>query len=100
MMLINNDLNKENMNNQHQKIKGYRELTQEEIDVMNEIKEKGEELRALVIKIEACINDVPAAKEGAAFECDHPLYWLRCAESNYRTATMFAVRAIAQPTSY
>ena len=29
------------MENQHRKIKGYRELTQEEIDLMNMIKEKG-----------------------------------------------------------
>jgi hypothetical protein len=32
------------MENQHRKIKGYRELSQEEIDLMNEIKSKGAEL--------------------------------------------------------
>ena len=30
------------MENQHRKIKGYRELTQVEIDLMNEIKVEGE----------------------------------------------------------
>lgn len=32
------------MDNQHKKIKGYRDLSQEEIDLMNRIKEKGQEL--------------------------------------------------------
>lgn len=34
------------MENQHRKIKGYRELSQAEIDLMNEIKQKGVELGA------------------------------------------------------
>ena len=29
------------MENQHRQIKGYRELTQEEINLMNEVKQKG-----------------------------------------------------------
>ncbi|MGZ8153042.1 MAG: hypothetical protein ACXWT2_07975, partial [Methylovulum sp.] len=38
---------RETMENQHQKIKGYRQLIQEEIDLMNRIKTKGEELMLL-----------------------------------------------------
>lgn len=34
------------MDNQHRKISGYRELTQDEIDLMNEIKAKGLEVEA------------------------------------------------------
>ena len=41
------------MENQHQKIKGYRDLTQEEIDLMNEVKQKGVELGELFEKLEA-----------------------------------------------
>lgn len=41
------------MDNQHRKIKGYRELTQAEIDLMNEIKTKGAELGDLVAKLRA-----------------------------------------------
>ena len=88
------------MDNQHKKIKGYRDLSQEEIDLMNEIKAKGEELRALVAKIEAVIANADAPAPGMAHEADSPLYWLRYAEGSYRCATMYAVRAIAQPTSY
>ncbi|WP_406828130.1 hypothetical protein [Microbulbifer sp. ARAS458-1] len=39
------------MDNQHRKIKGYRELSEEEIEAMNAIKTKGAELGELVGKL-------------------------------------------------
>lgn len=39
------------MENQHRQIKGYRELSQSEIDAMNEIKSKGIELGELVFPL-------------------------------------------------
>lgn len=39
------------MENQHKKIKGYRDLTQEEIDLMNEVKSKGAELGLIIEKL-------------------------------------------------
>ena len=39
------------MDNQHRQIKGYRELDQAEIDLMNEIKTKGAEVGALIDKL-------------------------------------------------
>lgn len=88
------------MENQHRKIKGYRELNAEEIALMNEIKAKGEELRELVARCQTCIKDVPYLEPGIQYECDHPAFWLRWAEGSFRTGVMYAVRAIAQPTSY
>lgn len=104
------------MENQHRKITGYRELSQAEIDTMNEIKAKGEELRDLVAKIAKLIQPMPVALEpakdceenvivGRALtpvenEADAPLYWLRYAEGSFRCGVMYAIRAIAQPTSY
>jgi hypothetical protein len=41
------------MDNQHRKITGYRELSQEEIDVMNEIKAKAAEVGELLYKLKA-----------------------------------------------
>lgn len=41
------------MDNQHKKIKGYRDLSQAEIDLMNKVKEKGVELGDLVSQLEA-----------------------------------------------
>ena len=40
------------MDNQHKKIKGYRDLSQEEIDLMNEIKIKGAELGSVIEQLE------------------------------------------------
>jgi len=39
------------MENQHREIKGYRELDEQDIALMNEIKEKGAELGLLVEKL-------------------------------------------------
>ena len=102
------------MDNQHQKITGYRDLSQAEIDLMNEIKTKGEELRALVAKINSIIAPpLPLLEAGdnaemvvgvAAYslvtEGDSPTYWLRTSDSYFRAGLMAAVRAVAQPTSY
>jgi hypothetical protein len=109
------------MDNQHKKIKGYRDLTQAEIDLMNEVKAKGEELRALVKKIRESVIppattitavDVQesglvasTAAEGVSVpyiehEADYPEFWLRWADNSFRAALMYATRAIAQPTSY
>ena len=44
---------KENkMDNQHQKIKGYRDLSQAEIDLMNEIKVIGPQVQAVIEKVQ------------------------------------------------
>lgn len=40
------------MENQHRKIKGYRELSQQEIDLMNKIKQHGVVLESLVSEIQ------------------------------------------------
>lgn len=109
------------MDNQHKKIKGYRDLSQAEIDLMNEVKAKGEELRALVQKIRETVLKPAAATAGAdvqdgsmtttlviedaplpfiEHEGDNPDYWLRWADGSFRSALMYATRAIAQPTSY
>ena len=39
------------MDNQHKKIKGYHDLNQEEIDLMNEVKEMGIAMQALEDKL-------------------------------------------------
>lgn len=105
------------MENQHQKIKGYRDLSQEEIDLMNKVKTKGEELRALVAEIrQVCVPEGPVISaagdtaEGVLVEGlpmsaiehegDDPAFWLRYADGALRVGLMYAVRAIAQPTSY
>ena len=91
------------MENQHRKISGYRELTQTEIDLMNEIKAKGEELRALIAKVDANISQEDRDKAYQVpihEEADNPVYFLRFADGTFRTALMYLVRAVAKPTTY
>lgn len=104
------------MDNQHKKITGYRDLSQAEIDLMNEIKAKGEELRALVAKINQVavpklpeIGVVDFTEENSTVgqvitsvehEGDEPAYWLRNADAYFRSGIMCAVRAVAKPSSY
>lgn len=108
------------MDNQHQKIKGYRDLSQAEIDMMNKVKAKGEELRALIAEVAATvIKPTPILTDEAGIdgdgeraliagveqpalenEGDDPGYWVRFADSTFRCGLMYLTRAIAQPTSY
>lgn len=74
------------MENQHRKITGYRELSQEEIDLMNEIKAKGRELGELVDKIHATESTDKR--------------WASIAKTDLQTGLMALTRAVAQPTSF
>lgn len=74
------------MENQHRKIKGYRELTQTEIDLMNAVKKKGEYLREMI--------EVMRAHDGMDQR------WVSIAETHLQQGIMAAVRAIAKPESF
>ncbi|MGH0004869.1 DUF7681 family protein [Pseudovibrio ascidiaceicola] len=74
------------MDNQHKKIKGYRDLSQAEIDLMNEVKAKGEELGSLVARMEI----MPKLDQR----------WVEQGKTNAQTGIMQLVRAIAQPSTF
>lgn len=74
------------MDNQHQQIKGYRDLSQAEIDLMNEIKAKGEELGALVTKLRAASS--PDQR------------WVSIGATDLQTGLMALTRAVAKPTTF
>lgn len=80
------------MENQHRIIKGYRELSQEEINMMNEIKAKGEELNELIIKLETASN------VGLNGKVD--LRWLAIGKTDLQKGIMALVRSIAKPESF
>jgi hypothetical protein len=93
--------------NQHRKITGYRELTPTEIELMNEIKAKGEEFDALLNRLDTHleVQRCEAERAGNADELSRigraqPKRWLAIARTDLQTGTMAAVRAIAQPTSF
>ena len=70
------------MENQHRKIKGYRELSEQEIATMNEIKQKGVELGELVEKLRAS-------------EADQ--HWVSIGATDLQTGLMGLTRSVAQP---
>jgi hypothetical protein len=74
------------MENQHRKIKGYRELTQEEIDLMNEIKTIGADLGDLVSKLRLTSG------------IDQR--WLSIGATDLQTGLMALTRSVAQPTFF
>ena len=74
------------MKDQHEKIKGYRDLSQEEIDLMNEGKELAEQCGAYVEKL--------MANEGVDKRA------VALGKTNLQQGFMWAIRGIAQPTTF
>lgn len=104
------------MENQHRKITGYRELSAEEIDLMNQIKENGEELGRLINKMEARnaaessqiqdehvrINDPELFIDNmnAAASCQQAIRWTGIGKDSIQLGLMALVRAVARPTTF
>lgn len=73
------------MDNQHRKVSGYRELNQDEIDLMNRIK---------------AANALENTSDHAEYErfCSaEPLRWASIGKTDIQTGLMALVRAVAQP---
>lgn len=89
------------MENQHRKIKGYGELNQSEIDLMNEIKAKGQELQDLILKCRAV--DVQAGKSGDRDNdeiLDEASRWREIAKTDLQTGVMALTRSVAKPSFF
>lgn len=105
------------MDNQHRKIVGYRELSKEEVDLMNRIKAKGAELLALQAELLGRLDTDSEVKKAAAiasqyapndfasaeyqeynrFQAAEPLRWAAIGKTDIQTGIMALVRAVAQP---
>lgn len=104
------------MDNQHRKITGYRELSQDEIDLMNAIKREGASLLRLQEKLHSYLAGKQAlmraesenpdhppeyrqavVEELARFSAAEPLRWAAIGKTDIQTAVMALVRAVAQP---
>lgn len=79
------------MENQHRQIKGYRELDQDDIDLMNAIKFKGTELRGLYDRIDAHIT-----AKGEVQDAEQRR-WLAIGRTHFQQALMALTRAVAAP---
>lgn len=85
------------MENQHRQIKGYRELSQQEIDLMNEIKSKGEELDTLINMLES--RTVPLAGNGVDQTCESRR-WTAIGKTHMQQGLMALTRSVALPTFF
>lgn len=88
------------MDNQHRKIKGYRELTQVEIDLMNRIKEKGVELAELITDIHAYHIGQKIGATGEEAErllATEPERWRALGRTKLQEGLMDLTRSVAQP---
>lgn len=74
------------MENQHRKISGYRELSQEEINCMNRVKELGIQLGGLISELES-VDTIDKR-------------WLSIGKTDMQKGIMSVVRSIAKPTVF
>jgi hypothetical protein len=98
------------MDNQHKKIKGYRDLSQEEVDLMNRIKEKASEVGELVNELAVLRkSSLRNSKDGVPIERTDNLTeesatessrCLMIAKDNLQAGFMWFVRAVALPESF
>jgi hypothetical protein len=72
------------MDNQHRMIKGYRELSKAEIDLMNTIKEHGPDLEDLIAELES--NDEVVDQR-----------WVAIGKTHLQQGLMALTRAVAKP---
>lgn len=85
------------MENQHEAIKGYRDLSQEEVDLMNLIKQKGSELEELCVMLSA-----RAQLDG---DLNSPEYrdaprWVAVGKTHIQQGLMAWIRSVARPESF
>lgn len=81
------------VDNQHKKITGYRNLTQEEIDLMNESKRLAKEVGAFIESLDGI-----TPSELSSVEID--IRWLAIAKTDLQKGFMSLVRSIAKPESF
>lgn len=74
------------MDNQHKFIKGYRDLTAEEVALMNRVKALAEECGGLLLEL---------AEEDTTDKRS-----LDIAQTNLQQGFMWAIRSIAKPTTF
>ena len=79
------------MENQHKKITGYRDLSQDEIDLINKAK-------ALAEQCGEFIEEINAIGHRAKIHLDHR--WLAVGTTHLQQGFMAVIRSIAKPTTF
>lgn len=94
------------MDDQHEEIKGYRDLTQDEISLMNDVKEKADEVSELISRLEKdqymsyLFDHKPRYehKKIAPTHCDKR--WVAIGKTDLQKGFMALIRSIAKPESF
>lgn len=87
------------------RIIGYRQLSEDEQLLINEIKELGEKLKSKCSEIESHLrtqrqmSEINAA-ERERIDATNPGRWLSIAKTDFQTGLMALTRAVAQPTTF
>lgn len=85
------------------KITGYRQLSEEEAALMNEIKQHAEATRALVTRVQHYVEEqARTLPPGHAphSQVTSPGRWAALAQTDLQTGYMKLTRAVAQPTTF
>jgi hypothetical protein len=106
------------MENQHRKITGYRDLNQQEIDLMNKIKALGPVIEGVLLEVQQHLMELRDQANGAVFDPEigrkvafgggdedltprmnnaTPERFLALAKTDLQTGLMYLTRAVAQP---
>ena len=93
------------MKDQHKHIKGYRDLSEDEINLMNKIKEHQEETRKIVEILQGmrAEQQKTPSSEDVALSAEQLSESQRClalAKTNLQQGGMWLVRAVALPDSF
>ncbi|AXO58272.1 MULTISPECIES: Acb2/Tad1 domain-containing protein [Klebsiella] len=81
------------MKDQHTKIKGYRDLSAEEIALMNEGKDLAQKVGAFIEKLEA-------AEFAQTSDQTPDKRWLAIGKTDLQKGFMAVIRSIAKPTTF
>lgn len=82
------------MDNQHRKIRGYRELDEVEIDLMNDIKELGTNLDRMIARLNQI--EQPAIDRGDS-DAKEAARWRAIARTLLQLGLMCLTRSVAKP---
>ena len=84
------------VDNQHKHIKGYRDLSQAEINLMNEIKGLGAQIEGTVARVTATQTLTNMTPE----QLVEARRWTEVAKTNLQIGLMTLTRAVALPTTF
>jgi hypothetical protein len=86
------------------KITGYRNLSQDEISLMNDIKALGGKIDGHIAMVRSHLRtqaaEVKTSEEQVRIDFAEPMRWLAMSRTDFQTALMKLARAVAQPTTF